>query len=347
MNTRHAHAVSIPRFLGDNRRVSQDIAELAAWVERTLDADRIELARLPAEASTRQFFRVSTGVSTFVAMLSPPDTEDNPRFARLTDLFRKHGLGTPQVHATDFDRGMLLLEDLGERDFAAAYAAGETDVALGAAVADLVKLQTVVSDDIPPYTTTRFADELAIFADWLLGRFVGVDVPPAWADVAETLVEATQSVPPRTVHRDYHCRNLIWRHDATVGIVDFQDALLGPACYDIASLLRDCYVEFDEARVATWRHRFFALADLDCAESTFNRAFDLTAIQRQLKAVGIFARLYLHRGRPSHLGDIVPVLGRVSRLGRDHPETAEFADWVANELLPRVAERLEEDSCAR
>ena len=326
--------------------MSQDVAELTAWVEHTLGTNGIGLARLPVEASTRQFFRVSTGVSKFVAMLSPPDTEDNPRFVRLADLFRSHGLHTPRVHAADLDRGMLLLEDLGERDFAAAYAAGEIDAPLDAAVRGLVKLQSVASDDIPPYTTARFADELAIFTDWLLGRFVGVDVPRAYAGVADALIEATQSVPQRTVHRDYHCRNLIWRSDSSVGIVDFQDALVGPCCYDIASLLRDCYVEFDEARVALWRHRFFALADLDCAESTFDRAFDLAAIQRQLKAVGIFARLHLSRGRDSHLGDIVPVLGRISRLGRNYPETAEFAAWIDDELLPRVAHRLEELPCA-
>ena len=325
--------------------MSQDVAELAAWVERTLATDGIELTRLPVEASTRHFFRVSTGVSTFVAMLSPPDTENNPQFARLTDLFRTHGLRTPQVHAADFDRGMLLLEDLGERDFAAAYAGGEIDAPLEAAVHDLIKLQSVVSDDIPPYTTTRFRDELAIFTEWLLGRFVGVDVPQAYAGVADALVEATAGVPQRTVHRDYHCRNLIWRTDSNVGIVDFQDALFGPCCYDIASLLRDCYVEFDEARVASWRHRFFELAELGCEESVFDRAFDLTAIQRQLKAVGIFARLYLSRGRGSHLSDIVPVLDRISRLGRDYPETAEFSAWIAAELLPRTAHRLEATPC--
>ncbi|MCY3841485.1 MAG: phosphotransferase [Gammaproteobacteria bacterium] len=345
MSTANTLAVSIPHRLGDNRRVNQDVAELTAWVERTLGTDGIELSRLPAEASTRQFFRVSTGVSTFVAMLSPPDTEDNPRFVRLADLFRSHGLRTPRVHAADLDRGMLLLEDLGERDFAAAYASGEIDAPLDAAVHELVRLQSVVSDDIPPYTTARFRDELAIFTDWLLGRLVGVDVPQAYAGVADALVEATQGVPQRTVHRDYHCRNLIWRNDSCVGIVDFQDALVGPCCYDIASLLRDCYVEFDEARVAAWRHRFFELAELDCEESAFQRAFDLTAIQRQLKAVGIFARLYLNRGRASHLGDIAPVLGRISRLGRDYPETAEFAAWIDIELVPRVVHRLEGLPC--
>ena len=326
--------------------MSQDAVELAAWVERTLGTDGIELARLPVEASTRKFFRVSTGVSTFVAMLSPPDTEDNPRFARLTDLFRQHGLRTPRIHAADFDRGMLLLEDLGERDFAAAYAAGEVEAPLGAAIRDLVKLQSVSSEVIPPYTTTRLRDELAIFTDWLIGRFLGLDVPHVFAGVPDTLIEAALSVPQRTVHRDYHCRNLIWRNDHRVGIVDFQDALFGPACYDIASLLRDCYIEFDEARVATWRRRFFALAALDCDESIFNRAFDLTAIQRQLKAVGIFARLYLSRGRTSHLGDIVPVLRRIARLGRTYPETAGFAEWIGAELLHRASERLEEFACA-
>ena len=345
MSTSNTLAVSIPHRLGDNRCVSQDVAELAAWVEQTLGANGIELASLPVEASTRVFFRVSTGVSTFVAMLSPPDTEDNPRFVRLTGLFRNHGLRTPRLHAADLDRGMLLLEDLGARDFAAAYADGEIDAPLDAAVHELVTLQSVVSDDIPPYKTSRFREELAIFTDWLLGRFVDVDVPGAYAGVEDTLIEATQSVPQRTMHRDFHCRNLIWRDDATVGIVDFQDALVGPCCYDIASLLRDCYVEFDEDRVALWRHRFFALADLDCAETIFNRAFDLTAIQRQLKAVGIFARLYLSRGRDSHLGDIVPVLRRISRLGHDYPETAEFAAWIDDELLPRAAHRLEALPC--
>lgn len=325
--------------------MSQDAAELAAWVEQTLGTDGIELARLPVEASTRQFFRVSTGVSTFVAMLSPPDTEDNPRFARLARLFGQHGLGTPRIHAADFDRGMLLLEDLGDRDFAAAYAAGEIDAPLANAVRDLVKLQSVPRDDIPPYTLARFRTELAIFTDWLLGRFLGLDVPTAYTGVAQALVEATQSVPQRTLHRDYHCRNLIWRGDGTVGIVDFQDALYGPACYDIASLLRDCYVEFDEARIAKWRSRFFALANIDCTEVAFNRAFDLTAIQRQLKAVGIFARLYLDRGRASHLGDIVPVLARIARLGREYPETAEFSGWIAKDLLPRATERLKDLPC--
>ena len=336
--------MSIAELLGHNRRVSKDVADLAAWVEHTLAVDGIQLAPLPAEASTRRFFRVSTGASTFVAMLSPPGTEDNPRFAHLTGLFRQHGLGTPRVHVADFARGFLLLEDLGERDFAAAYAAGQVDGPLDAAIQSLTKLQSVTTDDIEPYTVTRFADELAIFTDWLLGRFLDLDVPADFPTLREALIAATESVPKCIVHRDYHCRNLIWRNDGSVGIVDFQDALIGPSCYDIASLLRDCYVEFDEPLIARWRRRFFELAGLDCTEACFNRAFDLVAMQRQLKAVGIFARLYLSRARPSHLPDIVPVLERIERLGRSYPETADLAHWLADVALPRARNRLTDTS---
>jgi len=318
--------------------MSRETAELAAWIGRTLAAE-VELAPLAAEASTRHFFRVSTDASTFVAMHSPPDTEDNPRYVRLTDLFRRHGLATPKIHAADLDRGFLLLEDLGSRDFAAAYADGDVDGPVEAAIETLVKLQSVASDTIPPYTVGRFGDELAIFTEWLLGRLLDLEVPGWFGPVADDLVAATQSVPQRTVHRDYHCRNLIWR-DGRVGIVDFQDALVGPACYDIASLLRDCYVEFDEAAVTKWRRRFFELAGLDCPESEFDRAFDLVAMQRQLKAVGIFARLHLSRGRASHLGDIVPVLRRIARLAGDYPETGEVASWLEAIVLPRAVHRL-------
>ena len=244
------------------------------------------------------------------------------------------------IHAFDPERGFVLMEDLGPTDFAAAYETHDVDTLLDAAVDSLVRLQTLSANEIPPYTVARFADELDIFVDWLIGRFLGLAVPAEFAATKETLIEATQTVPARVVHRDYHCRNLIWREDGTVGIVDFQDALVGPACYDIASLLRDCYIEFPEADVRRWRHRFFGLADLDCDQAVFDRAFDLTAMQRQLKAVGIFARLYLSHGRSSHLGDIVPVLERIARLAAEYPETATLADWLAAEVAPAATARL-------
>ena len=325
---------------------------VAAWVSEATDRSDVRLERLPAEASTRRFYRVYFrggaswhGAATLVAMVSPPATEDNDRFVRFAALFRRHGLATPRIHQADLGRGLLLLEDLGVQDFATAYAAGEVDAPLAAAGRALVALQRVPGDEVPVYAPERFADELAIHTDWLIERFSGLRTPGWFGALRDALIDATQAVPQRVVHRDYHCRNLIWRRASgthgRVGIVDFQDALVGPACYDLASLLRDCYWEFDERTVVAHRNRFLAQAGLDCDEAVFARAFDLTAIQRQLKATGIFARLYLARGRRSHLRDIAPVLERIARLARDYAATECLAAWLEDEMLPAVVRRLE------
>ena len=320
----------------------REVDALAEWVAKCTGVADAPLLPLPAEASTRRFYRVPgvSGAASSIAMLAPPATEDNERFVRFAKAFRSHGLATPEILAFDQARGFVLMEDLGDTDFANAYATHDPDVMLGAAMRTLALLQKLPEAGIPPYTTARFSDELDIFADWLIERFLGLALPDDFATVRSTLVDATQSIPACVVHRDYHCRNLIWRADGTVGIVDFQDALVGPACYDIASLLRDCYVEFAETDVRRWRQCFYRLARVPCDETVFDRAFDLTAIQRQLKAVGIFARLFLSRGRSSHLGDIVPVLKRIAAVSAGYPETATLADWVAAEVTPAAERRL-------
>ena len=313
---------------------------LARWVAAETGLSNPTLEPLPVEASTRRFFRVPAGSATLIAMSAPPATEDNPRFVRLARTFHRHGLATPEIRAFDEARGFVLMEDLGATDFATAYETRDNDQMLDAAMRALVRLQRIPSAGIPPYTVERFADELGIFSEWLVERFLGVGAPASFGDIRDALIDATQRVPQTVIHRDYHCRNLIWRNDGTVGIVDFQDALVGPVCYDIASLLRDCYVEFAEADVRRWRRRFYALSEPACDEAVFERAFDLTAIQRQLKAVGIFARLFLARGRRSHLGDIVPVLGRIAAVAQGYPETTALAGWIRDEVRPAAVRKL-------
>ena len=326
-------------------------AEFERWVAaavRTLlgqPGAAPKATRLAAEASTRQFFRIDTGGRSFIAMRSPPATEDNPRYVRFAALLRDYGLRTPAVHAADLERGYLLLEDLGARDFAAAYAAGQVAGPLAAAIDALGRLQAVSTADaaahIAPYTPQRFADELGIFREWLLQRLLGLEAAASFDDACPALVAAAETVPQGVVHRDFHCRNLIWRpEDETVGVVDFQDALIGPCCYDLASLLRDCYHVFDEATVAAWRRRFLETARPACDAAVFARAFDLLALQRQFKAVGIFARLHLARGRSSHLADIVPVLRRSAALATRYAETRELASWIGGDVAPAASRRL-------
>lgn len=328
--------VAAPRPLGFDLWIDEQLRGLGMAGRRGV------FQPLPAEASARRFFRVALAGDkdgpprTVIAVHSPPRDEDNARFIRLARLFRAQGLRVPEVHAADVDRGFLLLEDLGSRDFKAAYAAGDADAALEAAIRVLPVLQRLPPRHLPLYTEARFADELGIFHEWLARRLLGVTPPRRIEAAGELLVAATQSVPQRPLHRDYHCRNLIWRRDGAVGIVDFQDALVGPVTYDIASLLGDCYHEFPAAAVAKWRHRYLRLSDFEVDAARFDRAFDFTRLQRQLKAVGIFARLWLRDGRRTHLANIGPVLRRAADVAQAYGELDGLAAWIRGRLLPRL-----------
>lgn len=308
--------------------------QLETWCEAQLGPiSAFEV--LPVEASTRRFYRVRTREGSHVAMDAPPATENNTQFRRLSGVFRDHGVPVPEVVAFD-ERGFLLVTDFGDRLFSAVYAQGGEEGALELAIEALVRIQTVPAEAVPPYTAQRFRDELEIFTEWLVGSLLDSRPPPFLADVWRALVDATQAQPTVTVHRDYHSRNLLLRDDGALGIVDFQDALAGPITYDLVSLLRDCYHAFPEPEVARWRARYRALNDPGMAEADFVRAFDLTGVQRHLKAAGIFARLELRDGRDSHLADIVPTLSRVVAVGGGYRQTRPLAEWIGAEVLPQA-----------
>ena len=314
--------------------------QLEKWCETRLDGVSA-FEDLPVEASTRRFYRVHAAGGTHIVMDAPPATEDNPRFRHLSKLFRGHGVPVPEVMAHDA-RGFLLVTDFGDRLFSRAYAEGCRDEALELALDALVRIQGISPDAVAPYTPERFRDELETFDEWLVGGLLGDATPGFLPDVWSALVEATQAQPTVTIHRDYHSRNLLLRESGELGIVDFQDALAGPVTYDLVSLLRDCYHVFPESDVARWRARYRSLRDCGMDEAAFARAFDLTGVQRHLKAAGIFARLKLRDGRGSHLGDIAPTLARVVAVGGTHPETRRLAEWVGNDVLPKVLPKVEQ-----
>ncbi len=284
------------------------------------------------EASHRHFYRLRCPALTAVLMLSPPELEDNERFVTLAEIFRYNGLPVPMLLASDLEAGWFLLEDLGDVHLEDTYASPEREEALASAVATLAELGRVTAPAIEPYTPARFAMELDIFTQWLADKALGLEIEAA-AEF-DLLIAATQAQPQACVHRDYHCRNLLWR-DHQLGIVDFQDALHGPCLYDIASLLRDCYYTFEEDEIARWLAVFTAAtpALATRSEGEIKRWFDFTAIQRQLKAIGIFARLHLRDGKSSHLCHILPVTERLIALVNNYPE------------LQRLEEQLE--SCKK
>lgn len=317
------------------------VKALAQWVS-DITGNRDGLVPLPVEASARTFYRTTFDERSVVVMDAPPDTEDNAHFVELSKCFLHAEVSVPEVLAIDLERGFLLVEDFGDNLLERTYGLGQDDKVLGLALAMLVRIQGISDPIIPAYTTERLTAELGIFRKWVLQDLIGVSTLP-FDEVIDFLVRTCNTQPKVTIHRDFHCRNLLLKSDGTIGAVDFQDALVGPISYDLASILYDCYYQFPDATIATSIARYLRLArnaghPLTNCEEDFTRELEITAVQRQLKAVGIFARLKLKQDRASHLENIVPVMRRVCELMTKHPELAECAEWLETRTLGPICE---------
>ncbi|MDX1433326.1 MAG: phosphotransferase [Gammaproteobacteria bacterium] len=292
-----------------------DRLELARrWARRVLGEGDLDLEPASADASFRRYFRVRFPGGTRILMDAPPAHEDSRPFVAVAKLLRAAGVNAPAVHASDLAQGFLLLDDLGDRSYLALLDASNADVLYDDAIETLLRMQRgVPAQRVPAYDDALVARELALFGDWFLDRHLGIAVE---GDAKRILDEACawlgrefQRQPRVFVHRDYHSRNLMYVERDNPGVLDFQDAVAGPAVYDLVSLLRDVYVEWPAARVDEWADRYHAralAAGLPVARerAEFRRQLDLVGAQRHLKVAGIFCRLYHRDGKPGYLDDI-------------------------------------------
>ncbi len=328
-------------------------AALSRWAQDRLGRPALEVAPASADASFRRYFRARDGGRSWILMDAPPEREPMTAFLDVAARLGAIGVHVPQVIAADPERGFALLSDLGCRPYLEALNADTADRLYGDAMAALLVIQSrgPGPGELPPYDEALLRRELALFSDWLLARKLGMDTGGAVGELLaaafDRLVANALEQPQVCVHRDYHSRNLMVVEHNNPGILDFQDAVIGPVTYDLVSLLRDCYIGWPRARVEGWVRGYFE-ATLEAGilregvadEAGFLRWFDLMGIQRHLKAAGIFARLDLRDGKPGYLADIPRTLGYVAEVGAGHPGLAPLAGFVAGEVLPRVAELL-------
>lgn len=302
---------------------------------------------ITGDASFRRFHRVHTDAGPLVLVDAPPATENNAQYLRIAERWAAAGLAVPKVFASDLTHGFFVVEDFGDRLFSQALddpAHGSTADALYRRAIELLWRIQALPDDgtCPPYELARFQMELGIFREWFLGAALGYTLSAGESGLllhAERTLLANISTQPRTcVHRDWHSRNLLVLPSGELGIIDFQDALQGPYVYDLVSLLRDCYRRWPDAQVAQWQAYYLQGADARFTRRTsFTTDFDLTGMQRHLKAVGIFARLWKRDGRTGYLPDIPRVLGYLRDVGAQHAELREFAGWIDGTLAPAWA----------
>lgn len=310
-------------------------AQLVDWLAR-LEAPATlpdSLRPASADASFRRYFRVDTADgASLIAMDAPPPQEDVRPFVQVAELFGATGVTVPQILAQDVERGFLLLSDLGSTTYLQQLSPDTAHKLYLDAIDALVLLQVQSRPGaLPEYSRELLQRELMLFPDWYLGKHLNAKLDDKQtADlnkVFEILLANNLAQPQVYVHRDYHSRNLMVLDKGNPGILDFQDAVYGPITYDLVSLLRDAYIQWDEEMVLDWAIRYWERArraglpvshDIDA----FYRDFEFMGLQRHLKVLGIFARLYHRDGKDGYLNDIPLVMEYTRKTAYRYKEFA-------------------------
>jgi aminoglycoside/choline kinase family phosphotransferase len=341
-----AFAVSEWSSMGLPDASDSRLADLSRWVFEDLGFAGSRIEPASADASFRRYFRVTRGADSYIVMDAPPAKEDLGPFLSVARALLGIGLNVPVILAKDAARGFLLLSDLGKRQYLDELADGSVDRLYADALDALSVMQAAdraVMADLPLYSHALLMREMELLPEWFLKQHLGLQISGAERGMLDRLFEAlAQSAleqPSAFVHRDYHSRNLLLTPTDNPGILDFQDAVWGPVTYDLVSLLKDCYIAWPRARVRNWallyRERLLtAGVPAGGSEAQFLRWFDLVGLQRHIKVLGIFARLFYRDGKPQYLHDLPRVLAYTRDAAADYPETAEFGAFVAARIDP-------------
>ena len=315
------------------------------FTARALADDAIALDPASADASFRSYWRATSRGKSFVVMNAPPDKEDVGPWLDVARRLRDARVNAPQVFAQDPVDGFVLMADLGNRLYLPELTDATADGLYGAALDALLAMQTRAdASGLPLYDDARLRTEMELLPTWFLQRHLGVQPGCTGWELIEAafrvLVDNALEQPQVFVHRDYHSRNLlITPPPETPGVVDFQDAVLGPVTYDLVSLLRDCYIEWPAARVYAWanayRDRLVDTSVLKFGEVRWKRWFDLMGLQRHIKVLGIFCRLWYRDGKAGYLDDLPLVLRYTLDVARRYTELAPFAAWLRDTVGAR------------
>ena len=345
--------------LGDLKQANDARTELIRdWLAEDLGWPRdCRLEPASADASFRRYFRAwrpsSQGheAQTRVVMDAPPDKEDIEPYLRVSNLLQRCDVHVPEIEAVDRPRGLILLEDLGSTHMLAKLRSGGEAAALYRQALDtLAHLQlrgAAVSRELPPYDAAVLWREMQLMPEWFCTRHLQWPVANhdqgLLDETFQFLIDEILTQPIVLVHRDYHSRNLMVTPTRSPGVIDFQDALAGPIGYDLVSLLKDCYIAWPRDRVAAWVCEFreqlrSAGAEVGADRAEFMRWFDLVGLQRHMKILGIFARLWYRDGKQAYLADLPLTLAYVRDTAARYRELKRFSAWVDSKWVPGLVE---------
>jgi len=294
------------------------LAALTDWLQTQFPGRPLDIRPASADASFRRYFRVTLDDgSTHIAMDAPPPQEDCRPFLAVQRLFESAGAHVPAVRAEDVERGFLLLSDLGSTTYLDVLDAENAPALYCDATTALIAIQKASQPGLlPEYDRDRLLAEMELFPVWYVGRHLKAELSgkevDALYEVFDRILDVNLAEPRVFVHRDYHSRNLM----VTVpnpGVIDFQDAVYGPMSYDLVSLFKDAYIDWEEDQTLDWLIRYWQQArdaglPVRADFADFHRDYEFMGAQRHLKVLGIFARLCHRDGKDGYLKDLPRVM---------------------------------------
>ncbi len=335
----------------ENKVTDLRLMQLKQWLNvEFVDVEwRLEVAS--ADASFRRYFRVIFADKTLIAMDAPPDKEDIKPFIQVASALKSLNVNVPEIYAQDLTQGFLLLQDFGAIGYLDQLTADNVDALYHDALNALLNLQSgelAQQPNLPMYDEVLLMREMALFTDWFLAEHLSLTLTDNEHEMLQAiytlLCDNALEQPQVLVHRDYHSRNLMVYPEDNPGIIDFQDAVQGAVTYDLASLLRDCYISWPDDKVYAWLADYLKALQskgfcLSTEQETFFRWFDLMGMQRHLKAIGIFSRLNYRDGKSGYLKDIPRTLGYVEQVSQKYPALAPFSQWLSAKVKPAFIEK--------
>lgn len=332
---------------------------LSEWVKQQLNDLKLTIHPLAGDASFRRYARILSTHNgqpkSYMLMDAPTDKEDSQPFVDIASWFAAHQVRVPHIVAQDLKQGFILLEDFGDTLLSQVLNADTADQYYQQAMDQLLSLQQLPTTDglIPAYDAQKLVTEMSLFDEWFVRQYLNIDLTEQESkllqNIYQMLANAALAQPQVVVHRDYHCRNLMVLEiddatdDTRLGVIDFQDAVVGAYTYDLISILRDAYVQWPKHKVQEWLQYFWQHLPTEQTRgktiTDFKREFDLMAAQRHLKVLGIFIRLNLRDGKTGYMNDLPLVLHYLLNELQDYPEFNEFNQFLQQRVLPAFLQR--------
>jgi aminoglycoside/choline kinase family phosphotransferase len=324
------------------------IQALHQWLKQKFSEENIQLTALTGDAGFRCYYRFTLNGKSFIAVDAPAEKSNNAAFVFMQEKLSKQNVLVPNIVAVDLSLGFFCLADFGKTLLADILTTENMAETYQKTIEILPRLQTALpqsTTELPHYDKTFVELELNIFSEWLLAEHLSLTLTDNEKKQLEycfsILSENMLSQPQVLVHRDYHSRNIMVLEDGELGIIDFQDAVIGPITYDIVSLLRDCYLKWPVENITLLLNSYiniiskqFSLTHI--TRKQWQRWFDLTGLQRHIKASGIFARLHHRDNKSGYLNDIPLTLSYIVEISEKYPELVFLHQLLLEKVLPAM-----------